>query len=181
MQDMARTPNRPRSWPNTQFWLLPLTDAIFLARMSQPKRAKWKMVVRRDGGWCWQTEESNWRDGPGTPTQGTGIYSLRIKNGDWLIQQFGWTRTLQPGYNVSHLKYKKTLRYTPSNLLQTNLRKNSLKKQKKQSISAKQKFSKFGPGTPNSPQELLWRFTNSQYFFFFLMLFPSHFYYLSSA
>lgn len=49
MQDMAKTPSRPRSCPNTEFWLLPLTEDIFRTRVSQPKRAKWKMVVRRDG------------------------------------------------------------------------------------------------------------------------------------
>lgn len=49
MQDMAKTPSRPRSCPNTEFWLLPLTEDIFRTRVSQPKRAKWKMVVRSDG------------------------------------------------------------------------------------------------------------------------------------
>lgn len=49
MQDIAKTPSRPRSCPNTEFWLLPLTEHIFRTRVSQPKRAKWKMVVRSDG------------------------------------------------------------------------------------------------------------------------------------
>lgn len=49
MQDIAKTPSRPRSCPSTEFWLLPLTEDIFRTRVSQPKRAKWKMVVRSDG------------------------------------------------------------------------------------------------------------------------------------
>lgn len=46
---MARTPSRPRSSPKTEFWLLPLREGVLRARVSQPKRAKWKMVVRREG------------------------------------------------------------------------------------------------------------------------------------
>lgn len=46
---MASTPSQPRSWFKAEFWLLPLMEDIFLARVSQPKRAKWKMVVRREG------------------------------------------------------------------------------------------------------------------------------------